>query len=210
MFGPVGTGFGAIVGALAGFMGGDKKAALKKIQTMTPEQLNQLKQDLQMLSSEGQLGQGFEQSLSNLRELMDPSSEAQQRFADPYMKQFEQQTLPGLAETFAGKGATGGALSSSGFGQAVGGAGANLQSYLAQLKNDLMRSAGQDLMSQYQTTANRSMSAQPFGYQPQSAQQGSGTSALQGWAQGGFQGGKEMTSGLSNMWSNYGPIIGGV
>lgn len=186
--------------------GSDSKT--EKLPNMNPEQLAHLKQMLQMLGSEGKLGQGHEQSIDRLLEMLDPSSEAQQRFADPYMQQFEQQTIPGLAERFAGAGATGGALSSSGFGQAIGGAGANLQSQLAQLKSQLQQSAAQDLMGQYNNLTQQSMSAQPFSYQQQPGQQGLVQSALQGWGQSGFGGANKMASGLGNMWSNYGPVIG--
>lgn len=182
----------------------------EKLPTMNPEQLGHLKQMLQMLSPEGKLGQGQEMSLDRLMEMLDPSSEAQQRFADPYMQQFEQQTVPGLAERFAGAGATGGALSSSGFGQALGGAGANLQSQLAQLKSQLQQSAAQDLMGQYNTLSQQSLGAQPFAYQQQPGQQGLVQSALQGWGRSGFGGANKIAGGLSNMWSNYAPVMGNV
>jgi hypothetical protein len=182
----------------------------EKLPTMNPQQLEQLQQIMQMLSPEGKLGQGQAMSLDRLMEMLDPSSEAQQRFADPYMQQFEQQTVPGLAERFAGAGATGGALSSSGFGQALGGAGAGLQSQLAGLKSQLQQSAMKDLMGQYQNLSQTAMGAQPFAYQQQPGQQGLVQGALQGWAGGGFGGANKMASGLGNMWSNYGPVMGNV
>src|ERR1700685_2718530 len=54
--------------------------------------------------------------------LLGQGPEALQNFSSPYLQQFQEQILPMLAERFAG----GGALSSSGFGQALGGAGAGL------------------------------------------------------------------------------------
>ena len=204
--GPQGAAIGGLLGLLAGFGGGGKDAKLSKIDTMTPEQQQHLQQLLQMLSSEGQLGQGYEGGLQQLMELMDPSSEAQQRFADPYMQQFQQETIPGLAERFAGAGATGGALSSSGFGQALGGAAGGLQTQLAALKSQIQRGAIQDILGQYQQTSGSALSAQPFGYYQQPGQQGLGSSMLQGYAGAGFP-------SLSNLFgsksSNFGSPAAG-
>ena len=63
-------------------------------------------------------------------------------FAQPYINEFNQQTIPGLAEQFAGVGG----LSSSGFQNAATGAGANLQAMLASLRGGLQNQAlGQGL-----------------------------------------------------------------
>ena len=102
--------------------------------------------------------------MGGLQQFLDPSSEAYQKFADPYMRQFEQQTVPQLAERFAGAGAMGGALSSSGFGQALSSAGANLQSELASMKTGLQRQAISDMMQQYQSMLGQGLGAQPFAY----------------------------------------------
>lgn len=59
------------------------------------------------------------------------------QFASPYMREFQEQTIPGLAEQFAGLGG----LSSSGFQQALGGASAGLQERLASLRGQLQMSA---------------------------------------------------------------------
>ena len=164
-FGPWGAGLGGLLGLLGGFGGArGKPGKMQEIPTVTPEQKQLLNQLIGMLGGEGQLGVGMEESLSQLRELMDPSSEAMQRFADPYMRQFEQETVPGIAQRFAGAGAEGGALSSSAFGQALGGAGAGLQSQLAALKSQLQRGAAQDIMGQFQSILGPALGTQPFGY----------------------------------------------
>lgn len=181
------------------FGGGDET---KKLDAMSPEQQQFLQQIMQMLGPEGQLGQGNEQAMQQLMELLDPSSEAQQRFADPYMQQFQQQTVPGLAEQFAGAGgsATGGALSSSGFGQAIGGAGANLQSQLAELKSKLQMGAGKDLMSQFSTMSGQGLGAKPFGYQQIEGSPGLVPSALTAYAGKGFPG---LGTALSKFGSRF-------
>lgn len=163
--------------------GGDK---LKKVPTMTKEQQALLNQLTQMLGPQGQLGQGMQGGIDLQRQLMDPSSAAVSQFAQPYINQFEKSTIPNLAERFAGMGAMGGGLSSSGFGQALSSAGGDLQAQLAQLKAGLGQQAAQSLMGQYGNMMGMGLGARPFAYQQQAPSAMGG--ALQGWAQGGFQG----------------------
>ena len=59
------------------------------------------------------------------------------QFTAPYMRQFKEQTVPGIAEQFAGLGG----LSSSGFQQALGGAASGLLENLAGLRGSLMMGA---------------------------------------------------------------------
>lgn len=60
-------------------------------------------------------------------------------FEAPFMRQFQEQIIPGLAERFSGAGA--GAQSSSAFQQALGGAGADLAERLAALRGGLQMQA---------------------------------------------------------------------
>ena len=142
--------------------GADK---LKKVPMMDKGQQGLLNQLMQMLGPEGGLGQGMQGGIDLQNQLMDPSSEAVNQFSQPYMNEFNQQTVPGLAERFAGMGGMGGGLSSSGFGQSLSSAGGNLQAQLAQLKSGLGQQAAQSLMGQYGNMAGMGLSAQPFGYQ---------------------------------------------
>lgn len=159
---------------------------MNKVPTMTKEQQSLMKRMNQMLGSQGQLGKGYQGALGLQQQLMDPSSEAVHQFSQPYMNQFEQQTVPGLAERFAGMGGMGGGLSSSGFGQSLGAAGGNLQAQLAQLKAGLGQNAAQSLMQQYGNLSGQMLGAQPFAYQQQAPSMAGGM--MQGWAQGGFGG----------------------
>jgi uncharacterized phage infection (PIP) family protein YhgE len=161
---------------------------LKKFQQYTPEQEQALSGLMQMLGQEGQLGQGYGQGLSGLQEMLDPSSAAYQRFEAPHLQQFEQQTVPGLAERFAGAGAQGGALSSSGFGQALGAAGGQLQTQLAGMKAGLQQEAIRDILSQYRGMLGTGLSAQPFGYSYQPGSPGLLSEAVRGYAGAGFPG----------------------
>lgn len=187
------------------FAGEDK---MNKVPTMTKQQQALLNQLTQMLGPQGQLGQGYSQGIDYQKQLMDPSSEAVNQFAQPYINQFEQQTVPGLAERFAGMGGMGGGLSSSGFGQSLGAAGGNLQSQLAQLKAGLGQQAAQNIMSQYGGMLGAGLSAQPFAYQQRAPTAFGG--ALQGWGQAGFPGMQQFGSSLSDLYQNYMPIPGGV
>jgi hypothetical protein len=69
-----------------------------------------------------------------------------------------------------------GALSSSGFGQALGGAGAGLQSQLAQMFSSLQQQAAGAQYNQFNQMANQGLNYQPFAYyqQPGGATQGGG------------------------------------
>ena len=89
------------------------------------------------------------------------------QFSQPYMQQFQEQMLPQIAERFAGAGA----LSSSGFGQALGGAASGLQSQLAQLFSQLQGQAAQQQYGQFNQLSQQGLNYQPFAYQQQ---QGSG------------------------------------
>ena len=114
------------------------------------------------------------------------------------MQQYEQHTIPGHAERFAGMGGMGGGLSSSGFGQSLSSAGGNLQSLLAALKSSL------DRMQLKALWLNMD------GCQEWERPQQSGIGGfLQSWGQSGFPGASEAGSGIANMWQKYFPIIGG-
>lgn len=170
---------------------------LNQVSNYSPEQQQFFEQIMQMLNPQGQVGQGFGQGMSQMQQMLDPSSEAMQRFSDPYMQQFEQQTVPGLAERFAGAGAMGGGLSSSGFGQALSSAGSNLGTNLAGLKSQLQMGAAKDLMGQYNQMGQMGMNAQPFSYYEQPGSMGMLPMMAAGYAGGGFPG---AGAGLSSMW----------
>jgi hypothetical protein len=92
-------------------MGGNKGYKAQQFPTLSPEQQGFQNKILELLG--GQLGEGqdFES------------------FSAPYKRQFQEQTIPGLSERFAGLGG----LSSSGFTQSLGQAGAGLNEQLASL-----------------------------------------------------------------------------
>ena len=150
--------------------------------------LENLMQQLQQMSGGGG---GMDQAMKTLMGFLDPNSEQYKNFEAPYMQQFNQQTVPGLAEKFAGfGGGMGGGLSSSGFGQALGAAGGNLQTQLAQMKSQMQRQSVNDLFGQYNQMANQGLGTRAFEnqYQP-------GSTGLLGSVLEGFSGGLGMGAG---------------
>jgi len=135
-----------------------------QIPTMTPEQEAILGQLTNMVQNQGG---GANKAMGLLEKYMDPNSDIYKNFEAPYMQKFEQQTIPRLAEQFAGFGANSGALSSSGFGQALGAAGANLQTDLAAMKSGMQRNSINDYLGQFNTMTGQALNAQPFAYYQQ-------------------------------------------
>lgn len=131
-----------------------------KVSNYTSQQRGLLKNDI------GQANQlqkgGYGDAMSILQQYLNPESDIYRNFEAPYRQEFEQQTIPGLAEKFAGLGAMGGGLSSSGFAQSLGAAGANLQTQLAQMKQQYQRQSINDLLGQYNQIANRGLGARSF------------------------------------------------
>lgn len=105
--------------AIGNILGGlfTKPEKVSKFERYTPQQEAILNLLLQTLTGEGPK----EGLLGGLL--------SEEKFAKPAIRQFEEKTIPGLAERFAGLGA--GAQSSSAFQQALGQAGADLSERLA-------------------------------------------------------------------------------
>lgn len=141
---------------------------LKKIATGTKEQEGLHSNILAQAMGLSQPGGGANLANQYYNSLLQPGNEAFQNFASPFMSQFEEQILPGIAERFAGAGA----LSSSGFGQALGGAGAGLQSQLAQLFAQLQSQAAGQQTNQFNQLSQQGLNYQPFAYQKQAGSQG--------------------------------------
>jgi hypothetical protein len=134
----------------------------QQLSTLNPQQqqgLSQIFQQLGMMQAPGGAYSGAQNYLSGILS-GDPNAFAQ--FEAPYRQQFEQQTLPGIAERFAGANPMGGGLSSSGFGQALGGAGAQLQAQLAGLHGNLRNQAAGQAMGQFNNLAGMGLGTRAF------------------------------------------------
>jgi len=121
------------MGFLSNFFKGTKDKWEQK-QLFTPQQ--QAFMDAMMAGAQP----GLESGLGYLSSLLGGGQEATQAFEAPLMRQFQEQTIPALAERFAGLDAQG----SSAFGQSLGQAGAGLAENLAALREGLkMQAIGQ-------------------------------------------------------------------
>lgn len=128
------------------------------------------------------------------------------QFSAPYLQQFQEQIAPRIAEQFAGAGA----LSSSGFGQALGGAGAGLQSQLAQLFSQLQGQAAGRQQGQFQGLSQLGLGYQPFAYHEKPGNQGIFGSLLSSLAPSLISGVGDLASGgiksLFNSTSKESPL----
>lgn len=183
---------------------------LKKVATGTPEQQalhnNILSQAMNMQGAGG----GYDLANQYFNNLLGPNQQqAYDQFSQPYLQQFKEQLLPQIAERFAG----GGALSSSGFGQALGGAASGLQSQLAQLFSELQRQAAGQQYNQYNQLAQTGLNYQPFAYNQKQGSAGflgpfaGGIGAAMGGPIGAALG-QGITGGISSLFRS--PQMGGI
>ena len=126
-FGAVGAGVGAGLGGLLGGFGARGKGSKEGqfMSTLSPEQQSLFSQLLGQFKGEY-------------------SGQNQEQFEAPYLRQFNEQTIPGLAEQFSGLGA--GSQSSSAFRQSLGAAGAGLSEQLASIGANKKENALQSLL----------------------------------------------------------------
>lgn len=149
------------------FIGG-RNPKVNQLQNYAPGQQGIF--DEMINSLQGSYGQG----LDVFKQYLDPNSEAYKNFEAPYMRQFNEETIPNLAERFAGAGANSGALSSSGFGQSLGAAGAGLQEKLARMKSEMQMKAAQGIFDQ-----NRgALQAEPFSHYEDPGSEGQGANLV--------------------------------
>jgi len=134
---------GAGVGGVAGGLGSSKSGGnfftgspggFEQVSRFTPEQQQQFSQ---LLSG---LGPAQGAGLDLINQLLSGDEEAFAKFEAPFKRQFEQETVPGIAERFAGMGSHG-AQSSSAMQQTMGQAGRELSENLASLRGNLQQNA---------------------------------------------------------------------
>lgn len=178
--------------------GQDEK--LKKLENLNPQQNELLSSLLSNLLGMQGPGGGYQNAIGLLQQYLNPQSDVYKNFEQPYLDQFNQETVPMLAERFAGLGGgMGGALSSSGFGQALSSAGSNLQTNLAQMKSGIQQNSIQALLNQFNTQSGLGLGTSPFSYLQKQGSAGLVPSLLTSLA-GGFAGG---------FGQGYGKSLGG-
>lgn len=130
----------AIVGALTSAAGGVSSMFSKPQQNKARQFPSLLPESMQAVrGAAGGFGQALPQGLEYLQGLLGNSQESMDTFQAPYMRMFNEQIVPGIAERFSGLGA--GAQSSSAFQQSLGQAGAGLSEMLASLHQNMKGNA---------------------------------------------------------------------
>jgi hypothetical protein len=127
--------------------------------TLSPEQQDLFKQLIAAIQGQG-AGGAFGDSADYYRDLLSDNSQNFNAFAAPEQRRFNEQTIPGLAEQFAGMGS--GALSSSGFRNAAVNAGTDLSERLGAIRAQLRQQGaaglaglGQQGLGQYTQNIHR-------------------------------------------------------
>jgi hypothetical protein len=171
---------------------------LKKVPTGTKQQTQFGGTDLiNLLQQMMQQGGGLDLANKYDQSLLGNGPEAFNQFSSPYLKQFEEEILPQIAERFAGMGA----LSSSGFGQSLGGSASSLQSNLAQLFAQLQGQAAGRQQGQFGNLSQLGLNYSPFSYEKQKGSSGvfAPLATAAGTALGGPLGGA-VASGISSLF----------
>lgn len=114
----------------------------KRVSTLLPEQQGLFEQLQDALQGQG-AGGAFGEGADYLYSILNDNPELMDQFFAPETQRYQQETIPGLAEQFAGMGS--GGLSSSGFRNASVRAGADLSERLAALRAGLKQQASQSL-----------------------------------------------------------------
>lgn len=142
--GPIGAGIGGVLGLFSGLRGNPKKSTSGKdsrgqFQTLSPEQSAFLKN----IYKTGGVPQSplYGQTESYLQNILSNDPSAFEAFEAPYKEQFEQETIPMIANRFAGYGTGSGGLKSSSLNQALAQAGRGLSTDLASLRSGLQMQA---------------------------------------------------------------------
>lgn len=125
----------AALGAASSLFSRGRRGRTQQIPTMTPQQQQFQSQLLE------QLGQLTPEALSRLQEILGGDEEAFSKFEAPYLRQFERDIIPRIAERFGGSLGSHGALNSGALNQALAAAGTDLQTNLAALRGGMQQQA---------------------------------------------------------------------
>lgn len=178
------------------------KDKFKQIGTLTSGQSQGLEGILSQLGLMGGEGGAYSGAQNYLSKILSGDPNALAEFEAPYRQEFQNKTVPMLAERFAGLSPMGGGLSSSGFGQALGAGGADLEAKLAGLHGALRQGAAGQAMGQFNQLANLGLGTRAFEnvYQP-------GSTGLMGGAAQGMAGGAGQGAGMALMMKLL-PLLG--
>lgn len=118
-----------------------KREKIQRINPLRPEQESLFSQLLSSVQGRG-AGGGFGEAADYFRGLL--GGEGFDEFEAPMQRQFREDTLPSIAEQFAGLGA--GGLSSGGFAQETGRAATDLAERLASMRASLRQQGAEGLL----------------------------------------------------------------
>jgi hypothetical protein len=139
MFGPVGTGIGAGIGGLIGmFGGGGKQDEFKQVNRFSPEQQKAFQEYWNNPITQQP---GYQAGNQYIQNLLSGNPEAYAAFEAPLMRQFKEQTVPGIAERFAGMGTGAGAGGSSALYNSLAKAGSDFSTNIAALRGNMQMQA---------------------------------------------------------------------
>lgn len=130
----------------------------RRIRTGTPEAAQFQKK---LFKNKGLLekNRGYRKGSNFLEELLSGSDSAFQRFEDPYLRNFNENITPDIANRFAGMGTGNSGLSSSGFQQTLAQAGRGLQGDLAAMRSGLQMQALPQALAYAQQPINNQLNA---------------------------------------------------
>jgi hypothetical protein len=138
-----------------------KAPSVEKLNDLNPQQEQFKGNLLQQLMQMSQPGGAYNQAQNYDQSLLQGGQEGFNQFSQPYNQQFNEQVIPGIEERYAGRGA----LSSSGFGQALGGAASSFQSQLAQLFSSLQGQAAGRQQNQYNNQSQLALNPSHTNYE---------------------------------------------
>jgi hypothetical protein len=142
----------------------------------------------------------YQQGSNWLQQILSGSPEAFSAFEAPYKRQFQEETVPGLAERFAGMGTGAGGMSSSGFNQAMAHEAGTLSENLAAMRGQMQQGAvGQALGYAEQPFSNQMSMLQ---LRPHENYYQQGSPGLMGYL--GGMAGQAMGGGLGRLFGGGG------
>ena len=159
-FGPWGTAVGGAIGGLSGLFGGGDKGKQKQVSNFTPSQNQAFQNYWDKPITNNSTYQSGNQYIQNL---LSGNPEAYAAFEAPLMRQFQEQTMPGIAERFAGMGTGAGAGGSSALYNSLGRAGADFSTNIANLRGNMQMQALPQALQYAQQPYSNAMSG--FGVQ---------------------------------------------
>lgn len=186
------------------------EAKMKKVETMTGTEKKLFKKMLKQIDPKSfdlSKNKTFMRGQDFVKQMLDPSSEAYQKFEAPYMRQFNEEIVPGVAERFSQYDAQ----DSSAFNQSMGQAASSLSERLAALRTQSMGAASNQALQYgtaqagvYGSLYGQSLGSSPYAYQVmpgQNATEGWGGGAMSGIAQGAG------TIGTAAMLAKFAPAL---